>query len=205
MKRNITMLSPRFRVCSVLLILASAPSTLPAATIYTTILLGSNEVPPTGSPGIGESTVTLSGDSLLVDEVFSGLTAPASAAHIHCCGPLGVNEPVALPFTGFPVATSGTYVQTFDLTLASTYTAAFVTANGGTGAGAEAALIAALNAGQTYANIHDTNFPGGEIRGQLQPTPEPATGGLLLLGLALGFARQPKALKAFGSWLGRRR
>jgi CHRD domain/PEP-CTERM motif len=195
-RTNIVMLTPQFRVCSVLLILASAPSTLPAATVYTTILLGANEVPPTGSAGTGAATVTLNGNLLTVDEVFSGLTASASAAHIHCCGPVGVNDPVALPFTGFPNVVSGTYMQSFDLTLAATYTAAFVTASGGTGAGAEAALIAALNAGQTYANIHDSNFPGGEIRGQLQPTPEPATAGLLLLGLAAMIATGRRAARA---------
>jgi hypothetical protein len=116
-------------------------------------------------------------------ETFSGLTAPASAAHIHCCGPIGVNEPVAVPFTGFPSATGGTYNQTFDLSLLSTYNAAFVTANGGTLASAEAAFLAGINSGQTYANIHNSVFPGGEIRGQLAAVPEPTTAGLLLLGL----------------------
>jgi CHRD domain/PEP-CTERM motif len=192
------MLNSQFRICSALLILAAAPSALPAATVYTTVLLGANEVPPTGSPATGASTVTLNGNLLTVDEVFSGLTTPASAAHIHCCGPIGVNEIVALPFTGFPTTVSGTYMQTFDLTLAATYTTAFVTGNGGTGAGAEAALIAALNAGQTYANIHDTNFPGGEIRGQLVATPEPATAGLLLLGLALMIAAARRVARAGG-------
>jgi hypothetical protein len=130
--------------------------------------------------------VTLSGNLLSVHETFTGLVGgAASAAHIHCCGVPGVNEPVAVPFTGFPGATSGTYDASFDLTLTATYTSAFVTASGGTAADAESALIPALFAGQTYANIHDSDFPGGEIRGQLiQQTPEPGT--LMLLGM--GFA-----------------
>jgi hypothetical protein len=176
---------------------AAIPSTMSAATIYTATLLGSNEVPPTGSTATGSITVTLTGDVLAVSEVFSGLTASASAAHIHCCGPIGVNEPVAVPFTGFPSATSGTYMNSFDLTLASTYTAAFLTANGGTPASAEAAFIAGLNTFQTYANIHDTNFPGGEIRGQLAQVPEPATVGLVLLAWAV-FASFAGLLK--GAW-----
>jgi hypothetical protein len=45
-----------------------------------------------------------------------------------------------------------------------------VTANGGTTAGAEAALLAGLEAGQAYLNIHTTMFPGGEIRGFLAST-----------------------------------
>jgi hypothetical protein len=151
---------------------------------YTATLLGSNEVPPTGSPGIGFGTFILNGNLLSINESFSGLTAPASAAHIHCCGPVGVNEIVAVPFTPFPNATSGTFMATVDLSLAATYTAAFITQEGGTVGLAEAGLIAALNSGNTYANIHDTNFPGGEIRGQIaQLTPEPSS--LLLFGTGL--------------------
>jgi hypothetical protein len=153
--------------------------------VYTTTLLGSNEVPPTGSSGMGFATVTLDtiANTLKVQESFSGLTGPAAAAHIHCCGPIGMNEPVAVPFTTFPTATSGTFIGTFDLTLAGTYTASFITAEGGTVSGAEAALIAALASGQTYANIHTALYPGGEIRGQLSLAPEPATWGIA--GMAL--------------------
>jgi len=151
---------------------------------YTATLLGSNEVPPTGSLGTGFATFVLNGNFLSIDESFSGLTAPASAAHIHCCGPVGVNEIVAVPFTPFPNATSGTFMATVDLTLAATYNAPFITQEGGTVALAEAGLIAALNSGDTYANIHDANFPGGEIRGQIAVlTPEPSS--LLLLGTGL--------------------
>ena len=162
----------------------TAPITLPAATIYMTVLGGANENPPSGSPATGTSIVTLNGNLLTVNETYSALSVAAAAAHIHCCSSIGVNAAVAVPFTGFPGTTSGTYMQTFDLTLASTYTASFVTASGGTAALAEAALIAGLNAGQTYANIHDAVNPGGEIRGQLAAVPEPTTAGLLLLGLA---------------------
>ena len=170
---------------SAMFIALTAPITLPAATIYMTVLAGGNEVPSSGSPATGTSIVTLNGNLLSVNETYSGLVGgAAAAAHIHCCSSIGVNAPVAVPFIGFPATTSGTYMQTFDSTLASTYTAAFVTASGGTAALAEAALIAGLNNGQTYANIHDAVYPGGEIRGQLAAVPEPTTAGLLLLGLA---------------------
>jgi hypothetical protein len=182
------------KISSVVLILALAPLTLHAATIYTAVLLGSNEVPPTGSPATGSATVTLNGDLLTVDESFSGLTGGvATVAHIHCCAPAGVNAGVAIPFTGFPNTTSGTYTNTFDLTLLATYNGAFVTANGGTAASAEAALIAGLNSFQTYVNIHDATFPGGEIRGQL--VPEPATAGLLIFGLTSIIAMARRAAK----------
>ena len=170
---------------AVLLFGLAMGTSLPAATVFVTTLTGANEVPPTGSAGTGSATVTLTGNTLLVNEVFSGITAPANGAHIHCCGPVGVNEPIAVPFNTFPATTSGTFSGTFDLTQAATYTAAFLSSSGGTAALAEAALIAGLNAGQAYANIHDVNNPGGEIRGQLAPTtlPEPASAAFLLLGL----------------------
>lgn len=159
-----------------------------AATLFTTNLSGANEVPPVSTTGTGFASVSLSGDMLSISLSFSGLTSPDAAGHIHCCGPVGVNEAIALPFTGFPTAVlAGTYSATFDLTVASTYTAAFVTTYGGTASSAETALIAGLNAGEAYANIHTMLNPGGEIRGQLAPVPEPATfwmGGLALAGVA---------------------
>ena len=51
-----------------------------ADTIYSAVLLGSNEVPPTGSPATGVGIFTLSGNLLTIAETFTGLTAPASAA-----------------------------------------------------------------------------------------------------------------------------
>lgn len=68
-------------------------------------------------------------------------------------------------FAGFPLGvTSGSYSNILDLTQASSYNPAFVTANGGTTAGAEAALAAGFASGTSYLNIHSTTFPGGEIR-----------------------------------------
>src|SRR5579859_7609783 len=72
---------------------------------YGASLKETNEVPPNASPGTGTAIFTLNGNLLTIDELFTGLTGPATAAHIHCCAPLGVNAAVAVPFTPFPNAT----------------------------------------------------------------------------------------------------
>ena len=145
---------------------------LAASPTFVTKLKGSNQVPANVSTGTGDAIVKVDqiGHTLSVTATFSGLTAPNTAAHIHCCAPLGTNIGVATAvptFPGFPSGvTSGSYTHTFDLTQASSYNPAFVSSHGGTPAGAEAALVSGLAAGQAYFNIHTTTFPGGEIRGQ---------------------------------------
>jgi hypothetical protein len=63
---------------------------------------------------------------------------------------------------------SGNYDHTFDLRDAGSWNKAFITAHGGTPAGAEAALLAGLAADKAYLNIHSKPvFGGGEIRGFL--------------------------------------
>ncbi|HEY2817520.1 MAG TPA: IPTL-CTERM sorting domain-containing protein [Casimicrobiaceae bacterium] len=143
------------------------------AAIYTATLSGANENPATPSVGTGNTTVTIdtTAHTLQVIVSFSGLTSGTTASHIHCCVAPNGNAGVATTtptFTGFPLGvTSGSYNHVFDTTLASSWNPAFITGNGGTPAGAEAALAAGLAAGQAYLNIHTTNFPSGEIRGFL--------------------------------------
>jgi len=147
---------------------------------FTTTLNGANEFPPNGSPGTGTATVLWddAAHTMTVSVTFSGLTGTTTASHIHCCvSPMAVTPTAGvatqLPtFSGFPLGvTSGSFTQTFDMTNASSYNPAFVTANGGTVAGAEAALLAGLHAGTAYLNIHTLLFPAGEIRGFLGEVP----------------------------------
>jgi hypothetical protein len=162
--------------CLVILAGLTTPS---MATLYSynAVLNGPNE--PT--PSIGTGVATADYDDLLhtlrVQVSFSGLSGTVTAAHIHGptlspgTGTAGVAT-MTPTFLDFPSGvTSGIYDHTFDLTLASSYNGPFVVANGGTPAGAEAALASALAAGKTYLNIHTTKYGGGEIRGFLVPEP----------------------------------
>ena len=184
------------RCISQVLVLIAIMMLLPLATdgapiTFRADLTGASEIPPTGSQGTGQAIVVLDpiAQTLHVGVTFSGLLGTTTASHIHCCltAP-GVNSNVlvatAVPtFPNFPLGvTSGTYDMGFDLTLAATYNPAFITAQGGTVAGAEAALIAGIEDRETYLNVHTASFPGGEIRGILA-VPEP--GALLLLGSGL--------------------
>lgn len=171
----------------------TVPAANAATLLYKASLSGSAEAPPNASPGTGSSRVTINtvAHSMRVQADFAGLLGTTTAAHIHAptavpgTGTAGVATQVP-SFVGFPLGvTSGSMDNTLDLLLAATYNPAFVTGNGGTTAGAEAALLAALNEGRAYFNIHSASFPGGEIRGFYALVPEPATWATMIAGFGL--------------------
>jgi hypothetical protein len=149
---------------------------------YRAILNGPSEAPPNLSPGVGVAEITIDdvANTMAISASFSGLNGNTTACHIHAptavalTGTAGVATTTPF-FAGFPIGvTAGVYNNTLDLTLATSYNPSYVTANGGTPATAEAALLAAIVAGKSYFNVHSTVVPGGEIRGFLQqfdPTP----------------------------------
>ncbi len=179
---------PRMLALFSTLALSSASA---AILTYTGSLSGFQQVPANVSSATGFAVIDYNDilSTLTVNVTFSGLSAGTTAGHIHCCAAEGANAGVAIGFPaspGFPLGvTSGTYNNVFDLTSIATFNGTFFTNNGGTVALAEAAFLNGLNSGQTYVNIHNINFPSGEIRGQLAPVPEPAT--ILVLCSGLGF------------------
>ena len=182
-------LSPALVLMGALILQAPAAHAVPMTFVGN--LSGANEVPPVASSGTGLATVILdpTAQTLQVNATFSGLTSTDTMAHIHCCAPLGTNAGVATTvpaFPGFPLGvTSGTYSSVvFDLTQSTIYNPAFITLEGGLPQ-AEAALIAGIEGGQTYFNIHTMNNPGGEIRSQLFAVAAPEPASLVLLGSAL--------------------
>ena len=165
-----------------------------APILFTASLTGAAESPPNLSPATGSTLVTIDpvAHTLEVFVTFAGLLGPNTAAHIHVIngpgdanildtvGPVATTTPT---FPGFPTgATSGTYFNTFDTLLSSTYRAGWITDSGGTTALAEAALFDGIMTGRAYLNIHSSVFPAGEIRGFLLPAAVPEPSALLLLG-----------------------
>ena len=136
------------------LLLGGMNSVQAHSVVYTTNLSGDIEVPVNDSLGTGSSILTIDVDlmTMRIQATFSGLTGTTTLAHIHCCVANGFDATqtagVATPvptFPGSPAGVSaGSYHQTFNLPLASSWNPSFVTAVGGIPS-AFRALLSALD------------------------------------------------------------
>ena len=120
---------------------------------FVATLSGANEVPPADPDGTGAASVTITGTTVNYTITANAIAAP-TAQHIHS-GVAGVNGPIVVNLPGTWTG-SGNGPWTL---VGSTTTDA-----------ATAAAIAANPAG-FYVNVHNADFPGGAIRGQLSHAP----------------------------------
>jgi hypothetical protein len=125
---------------------------------FTAKLSGKEEVPPNGSPSTGLAWVKIADDKILYKVNVTDMDK-VNAAHIHLAE-AGKNGPVVLTlFKGGPTEqVNGTVAE------------ANVTASNLEGPlkGKDVTdLATAIKNGTTYVNVHSTDFPDGEIRGQL--------------------------------------
>ena len=137
-------------------------------------LSGYQEVPAVSSPASGrfEATVTPTNDEIAYTLSYSGLEGNVTQAHIHF-GQRGVNGGISAFFcSNLPNPPAGTQAcPPPPATVTGTIKAADVIgpAAQGIAPGELGELLAAIKLGDSYANVHSTKFPGGEIRAQLRP------------------------------------
>lgn len=121
-------------------------------------LSGANEVPPNNSQAFGVAALTFDTDTNTITSMrillFGINRTDIILNHIHRA-PAGVNGPVIVDFGDVTqwVNDSGGLSRTF------------------TNLAFPAADVGNLLSRGTYINIHTNAFPGGELRGQIVPTP----------------------------------
>ncbi|HEX6136080.1 MAG TPA: CHRD domain-containing protein [Casimicrobiaceae bacterium] len=141
-------------------------------------LIGYEETPLTiNSAGRGSFTATVNQDGTIAYTLsYRDLSSPVQQAHIHFGRPAITGQIVLFlctnltPPSGVPLPQA---CPPAPATITGTLTAADVIAraNQGIDAGATglAEMVKAMRARAAYANVHTTNFPGGEIRGAVKP------------------------------------
>ena len=166
--------------------------------VFTANLTASQVVFGSDSTGWGFATVTLDTDlfTITTEETWGGLSGPVDRSHMHSAlfgqptdelffhEVLDLTDAPDSPYRTLPCPWPDTYTycapadgDLFDVLDA-----------GPDGYGYPGGFDALLNtflANGVYIDIHTQQYPEGEIRGQLMaPVPEPASLGLLVLGLA---------------------
>jgi hypothetical protein len=135
-------------------------------------LNGFQESPPKLTSGTGTFSATISGGTLTYKLTYQNLSAPAFMAHIHF-GQKAVSAGVFIwlcqsatapsPTAGTPTCPAGGGTVTGTANAASVLKIPGQTLNAGNFDDA----LAIIRSGEAYVNVHTTNFPPGEIRGQI--------------------------------------
>ncbi len=128
---------------------------------YVAHLSGEEEVPSVDTKATGQVKLQLSRDeSELHFKLIVANIENVFASHIHMA-PAGVNGPVVVGLYGGPVLDRANGVLAEGTITSSDLT--------GPLAGMSLSdLVTAINEGNTYVNVHTTQNPPGEIRGQIK-------------------------------------
>lgn len=147
-------------------------STAPNTITYIADLKPANEVLANGSSagvvssGSGTWTGKLDPNTNILTWTmsFTGLTSNSSASHIHAQAPTTSTANVVLNFATF----AGSTIQLGGTSGTASGSITLSTATPGTGLTISGdSLLTAINAGQAYVNVHTSQYPAGEIRGQV--------------------------------------
>jgi hypothetical protein len=114
--------------------------------LFTATLNGAQETPPNSSTATGRATLLLSPDEKTgrVSVTFNSLSSTQTDSHIHGPAALGVSAPPMFPL---PLG----QISDFQIMLTPSQ-------------------VQDLKNGLFYVNVHSSNFPAGEIRGQFGPS-----------------------------------
>jgi hypothetical protein len=153
--------------------------------------------PGSDSTGWGDATVWIDTDAFTIttEESWTGLSGPVDRSHMHSA-PFG--QPTddlffheVLDLTDAPDSPYRTmtcpWTDTYEHCAPADGYLYDVLDAGPDGYGYPGgfdALVATFMAQGIYIDLHTEAYPKGEVRGQLAPVPEPASLGLLALGLA---------------------
>src|SRR6266446_3864633 len=164
----------RFAALAVVLGLTVAATNADDATVSMRAkLTGFQESPPKLSPSTGRFQATVTGSTLSYTLTYTKLSSPAFMAHIHFGQP-AVNGGIFLWLCGSAAAPGPAGTPTCPPdggTVSRSVTASDIVAPVPTqnlAAGDFAGALSILAAGDAYVNVHTTNFPGGEIRGDVR-------------------------------------
>jgi hypothetical protein len=117
----------------------------------------------TGAVGLATVAVDPVAEEISVTLALFNFSTGTTAGHIHVA-PRGIAGPVVI---NFPIPTG----RTGDLPLTFRVGASAFVARPEIGIATMADAIQAIVGGGAYVNIHTSQFPAGEIRGQLVPIP----------------------------------
>ena len=153
---------------------ASLSASLPAAaqTMHAT-LEGYQEVPAVSSVASGSFRVKIDKQNRVVqwELAYSDLEGSAQQAHIHF-GQHSVNGGISVflctNLGNGPAGTPACPATSANLNGVITASSIVGPADRGLSAGEFDELVAAMQSGVTYVNVHSNTWPGGEIRGQIK-------------------------------------